>query len=39
MDTDYKTYTMISGPDLSYFWILARTPTLGKETQQTLSQS
>jgi len=28
MDTDYKTYTMISGPDLSYFWILARTPTL-----------
>jgi len=32
MDTDYKTYTMISGPDLSYFWILARTPTLEKET-------
>ncbi len=28
MDTDYKTYTMISGPDLSYFWILSRTPTL-----------
>lgn len=28
MDTDYETYTMISGPDLSYFWILARTPTL-----------
>jgi apolipoprotein D and lipocalin family protein len=25
MDTDYKTYTMISGPDLSYFWILSRT--------------
>lgn len=32
MDTDYKTYTMISGPDLSYFWILSRTPTLEKET-------
>ncbi len=28
MDTDYKTYTMISGPDKSYFWILSRTPTL-----------
>jgi len=28
MDTDYKTYTMISGPDYSYFWILSRTPTL-----------
>ncbi|CAA6823320.1 MAG: Outer membrane lipoprotein Blc [uncultured Sulfurovum sp.] len=32
MDTDYKTYTMISGPDLSYFWILSRTPTLEKQT-------
>lgn len=30
-DTDYKTYTMISGPDLSYFWILARTPTLDQQ--------
>lgn len=28
MDTDYETYTMISGPDLSYFWILSRKPTL-----------
>ena len=32
MDTDYKNYTMISGPDLSYFWILARTPTLDENT-------
>ncbi|WP_295421991.1 lipocalin family protein [Sulfurovum sp.] len=32
MDTDYKTYTMISGPDTSYFWILSRTPTLDEET-------
>jgi len=32
MDTDYKSYTMISGPDLSYFWILSRTPTLDKKT-------
>lgn len=31
MDTDYKTYTMISGPDLSYFWILSRTPTLDEK--------
>ena len=31
MDTDYKTYTIISGPDLSYFWILSRTPTLDKK--------
>jgi len=23
---------MISGPDLSYFWILSRTPTLDKKT-------
>lgn len=28
IDTDYETYTMISGPDLSYFWILSRTPKL-----------
>ena len=31
MDTDYKTYTMISGPDLSYFWILSRKPTLDEK--------
>lgn len=31
IDTDYITYTMISGPDLSYFWILSRTPTLDKK--------
>jgi apolipoprotein D and lipocalin family protein len=28
MDTDYENYTMISGPDRSYFWILSRTRTL-----------
>ncbi len=32
MDTDYETYTMISGPDLSYFWILSRKPTLDETT-------
>ncbi len=36
MDTDYKTYTMISGPDLSYFWILSRTPQLDEDTQARL---
>jgi apolipoprotein D and lipocalin family protein len=36
MDTDYKTYTMISGPDLSYFWILSRTPHLDPKTQTML---
>ena len=36
METDYKTYTMISGPDLSYFWILSRKPTLDDETLKIL---
>ena len=36
MDTDYETYTMISGPDLSYFWILSRTPTLDEKVLQRL---
>lgn len=36
MDTDYETYTMISGPDHSYFWILSRTPTLEKSTLDSL---
>ena len=30
MDTDYERYTMISGPDHSYLWILARKPVLDK---------
>ncbi len=36
METDYKTYTMISGPDLSYFWILSRKPKLDDETLKIL---
>ena len=36
MDTDYENYTMISGPDHSYFWILSRTPTLDTEIQTRL---
>ncbi len=39
MDTDYKTYSMISGPDTSYFWILSRTPTLDEATLTRLIQS
>jgi len=31
LDPDYR-WTMISGPSHKYFWILARTPTLPKET-------
>lgn len=38
MDTDYETYTMISGPDHSYFWILSRTPQLDQETKSRLIQ-
>lgn len=36
MDTDYKTYTMISGPDKSYFWILSRTKSLDKKVFERL---
>jgi apolipoprotein D and lipocalin family protein len=36
MDTDYKTYTMISGPNHSYFWILSRQPTLESKTLKRL---
>ena len=36
LDTDYKTYTMISGPDHSYFWILSRTPKLDKSILDSL---
>ncbi|MDM5270916.1 lipocalin family protein [Sulfurovum sp. zt1-1] len=36
MDTDYESYTMISGPDHSYLWILSRTPYLDTEIQSHL---
>ncbi|MBD3792191.1 MAG: lipocalin family protein [Campylobacterales bacterium] len=36
MDTDYETYTMISGPDHSYFWILSRTPALDEAIKSRL---
>jgi len=38
MDTDYESYTMISGPDHSYLWILSRTPWLDPKTQSHLIQ-
>jgi len=38
IDTDYETYTMISGPDRSYFWILSRTPQLDSQIQSRLIQ-
>ncbi|MBD3790030.1 MAG: lipocalin family protein [Campylobacterales bacterium] len=36
MDTDYETYTMISGPDHSYFWILSRTPVMDEKIRSRL---
>jgi len=36
IDTDYTSYTMISGPDTSYFWILSRTPKLEAKTLKRL---
>lgn len=36
IDTDYKSYSLISGPDTSYLWILSRTPTLDKKVQEKL---
>jgi apolipoprotein D and lipocalin family protein len=38
IDTDYKTYTMISGPDHSYLWILSRTKRLEPKIQSRLIQ-
>lgn len=36
MAVDYDAYTLISGPDSSYLWILARTPTLPEPVVQRL---
>lgn len=35
-DLDYGRYSLISGPDLSYLWILSRTPVLDEETKKRL---
>ena len=36
LDQENYQYSLISGPDKSYLWILARTPNLNKETQDRL---
>jgi len=36
IETDYENYTMISGPDHSYFWILSRKPSLDTVTLERL---
>lgn len=35
LDKDYQ-YSLVTGPNTSYFWILARTPTLDDEVKQRL---
>lgn len=35
LDKDYQ-YSLVTGPDTSYFWILARTPTLDEAVKQRL---
>lgn len=35
-DLDYEKYALISGPDLSYLWILSRTPHLDEATRARL---
>lgn len=35
LDSEYR-YALVSGPDLSYLWILARTPELDSKTLETL---
>jgi apolipoprotein D and lipocalin family protein len=36
VDHDPAAYSLVSGPDRSYLWILARTPTLPQQTLDTL---
>jgi len=36
LDHEHYRYALVSGPDKSYLWILARTPTLKKETIEAL---
>jgi apolipoprotein D and lipocalin family protein len=35
LDQDYR-YSMVSGPDKSYFWLLSRTPTMDEPTKKRL---
>lgn len=36
LDQDQYQYSLVSGPDTSYLWILARTPTISNELKQRL---
>jgi apolipoprotein D and lipocalin family protein len=38
LDHAQYQYALVSGPDTSYFWILARTPVISSELQQRLVQ-
>ncbi|MDD2400547.1 MAG: lipocalin family protein, partial [Sulfurovum sp.] len=35
-DLDYEQYSLVSGPDLSYLWILSRKPVMDEETKKRL---
>ena len=35
LDQDYR-YSLVSGPDKSYFWLLSRTPTMDESTKKRL---
>lgn len=35
-DLDYEQYSLVSGPDLSYLWILSRKPLMEEETKKRL---
>lgn len=35
-DLDYEQYSLVSGPDLSYLWILSRKPVMEEETKKRL---
>ncbi|MFB9243429.1 lipocalin family protein [Massilia antarctica] len=36
LDRDNYAYSLISGPDTSYFWLLSRTPTMDEATKKRL---
>ena len=38
LDDDYQ-YSLVSGPDRSYFWLLSRTPTISEQKQEALLEA
>jgi len=36
LDHEYYQYSLVSGPDKSYLWILSRTPQMNPEIQKRL---